>query len=58
MATPLRFLGADLAKEQVLPLWESIAPPATIGRYKAGRPDIFDAADVAFVKSLGFETTY
>lgn len=35
-----------------------VRPSATIGRYKAAPRELFDPADVAFVESQGFDTTY
>lgn len=50
----LEFLAIEPAPERIDTLIANVRPPSGIGRYKAHGLDDFAAADVAFVRSLGF----
>ena len=52
----LMFLGLDVTTTQINMLSRLIKIPESIGRFKKHGINIFDEADVAFVKQLGFVT--
>ena len=53
----LEFLDIPDSQSLVAELSAHIRPPTSIGRFRLHEPSDFDAGDVAFVRSLGFETT-
>ena len=54
----LEFLGMEPTPERVAALAALVRPPESIGRFKAGPRDCFDADDVAFVESMGFDVAW
>lgn len=52
------FLSLAPARRQIDEISAAVVPPASIGRFKAHPPEAFDAADVAYVRSLGFDTQF
>ncbi|MFZ1643235.1 MAG: sulfotransferase [Candidatus Contendobacter sp.] len=50
------FLGLDAVKTPHPDLLGLVRPPSSIGRFKQHGTHIFDKADVAYVKALGFDT--
>jgi hypothetical protein len=52
------FLGVNPPADQVAELHAAIVTPESSGRFKACSPDAFDPADVAYVRSLGFDTRF
>jgi len=51
------FMELDISKLPIQKLTNLISPPKSIGRYKQFGLDCFDPADVAFAKTLGFDTS-
>jgi len=56
IATLAAFLELDVTG-RVEPLRDLVAPPESVGRFKAHGLEIFDPADVAYVAELGFDTS-
>jgi len=57
LKTISEFLELDISKLPIQKLTNLISPPKSIGRYKQFGLDCFDPADVAFAKTLGFDTS-
>ncbi len=51
------FLEINVSDSQIENLSNLIEPPRSIGRFKHFGLDMFDLADVDFVKQLGFDTS-
>lgn len=56
LRTLAAFLGTTLAPAAEPSLVSLVRPSGSIGRFRAQGLEIFDAGDIAFVKSLGFDT--
>lgn len=54
----LRFLGAETTSATRDGFLASIRPPESLGRFRQHSPTDFDPDDVAFARSLGFDTDY
>lgn len=54
--TLLNFIDCPVTKSQLNDLADLIKPPQSIGRYKTHSLDDFDPDDIAYVRSLGFDT--
>jgi sulfotransferase family protein len=52
----LAFLGRTIDARSLRRLERLVRPPNSVGRFKEFGVDIFDPEDVAYVKSLGFDT--
>jgi hypothetical protein len=54
----LEFMGIDADATRLTVLASLLRAPASIGRFKAHSADDFFPEDLAYVRSLGFDTTY
>lgn len=53
----LAFLGTAVDEPTRQRLLDLVQPPTSLGRFKAGGLDVFNPADVAYARRLGFDTT-